>query len=67
MKTSILESFAADQISNTATVTGGKGGNGRAHPPTSQDIGQNGNPESVTNQNNRHSPNNTNRPGNEGR
>lgn len=66
MKNTNLDSFTADQISNTAAVTGGKGSNGRANPPTSQDIGQNGNPESRTNQDNRHSHNNTNRPGKEG-
>ena len=60
--------FADAQIANPATLTGGKGGNGRAHPPTSQDIGH-GNPgtsESATNEDN-NSHNNTNRPGKEGR
>ena len=66
MKSSKLTQFSADAISNTTVITGGKGGNGRAHPPTSQDIGGHGNPESATNQDNRYSNNNTRRSGNEG-
>jgi hypothetical protein len=71
MNTSLnFSRFSGSTVANIATITGGKGGNGRAHPPTSQDIGL-GNPgtsESATNEDNNsnNNNNNTNRPGKEG-
>ncbi len=70
MKTKFsMSDFSDSRIANIDKITGGKGGNGRSNPPTSQDIGR-GNPgtsESATNEdNNSNGKNNTNRPGKEG-